>query len=443
MRYSSKWPEYARQWDAMKITSSRLGEMTRLAQFALDHKAQYVEVEKATGVPWWLVAVLHRRESDADFKTYLGNGDPLSRRTTHVPAGRGPFPTFVAGAIDALKMDGLSNVIDWRLEKALYYCEAFNGWGYANRGLPSSYIFGGTSIQKPGKYVSDGVWSSTTMDSQPGCAPILAMIANLDTTVKFVRESADEAPPPHVSIELAPLDLGHAVKRVMQERGFPWFKDQNVVSVERMDRNGTPNALGPNTFRDIKMVLDGAGKIISGPHTGTTHPGRYWTVHPMASGGAFIIALGSQACWTPGDYHGHTVWRQAEDSIILGHRDPNCTYARQGPPVKHFDIGVHHHGGYNLPRQNISNAGAGCQIIEFEDAQQEFMDITMQCPRYLADKHGYRMTAAVLPAEDVVAAMQPAPPAVPPPPDIAPVLKPPQPSQEGFFVRLLRALKGQ
>ncbi len=189
MRYSFMWPRYAAWWNKMVIKTGRQHEMTALAAFAIAHKEIYVAVHFATGVPWWLVAVLHRRESDANFYTYLGNGDPLSRRTTHVPKGRGPFPTFQAGAIDALHLDGLDRVHDWRLEKALYYCELFNGFGYANRGLPSPYNWGGTNIQRPGKYVADGVWSSSAWDGQPGCAPILAEIARLDASVKYARES--------------------------------------------------------------------------------------------------------------------------------------------------------------------------------------------------------------------------------------------------------------
>ncbi len=164
-------------------------EMTAYASFAIAHKDVYLEVEHATGVLWPHVAVLHRRESDANFSTYLGNGDPLNRHTVHVPRGRGPFPTFLAGAIDALRLDGLTNVIDFRLEKILWYSEIFNGLGYEMHGLPSPYLFGGSNIQRAGKYVSDGVWSSTTWDSQPGCAPILAMIAKLDPSVQYVRET--------------------------------------------------------------------------------------------------------------------------------------------------------------------------------------------------------------------------------------------------------------
>jgi lysozyme family protein len=191
MRYSAKWPQYASEWDRMAINRSRETEFTNLAQFAVNHKTAYTEVENATKVPWTLVAVLHRRESDANFNTYLGNGDPLSRRTTHVPRGRGPFSTFLAGAIDALKLDGLSSVVPpWPIEKILWWCESFNGWGYSDyHGIPSPYNWGGTNIQARGKYVSDGQWDPSAWDSQPGCAPILQEIAKLDLTVVYTRET--------------------------------------------------------------------------------------------------------------------------------------------------------------------------------------------------------------------------------------------------------------
>lgn len=190
MRYGLKWPVYARQWDGMTIKPGRVKEFTALAQFALDHKDRYQTIQNRTGVPWWLIAVLHRRESDADWRTYLGNGDRLDRRTTHVPRGRGPFASFEDGAVDALHLDGLDRVPDWRLEKALYYCEIFNGTGYNNRGLPSPYLWGGTNQQRPGKYVADGVWNSRVWDGQPGCAPIIATIQKLDPSrIEIIRET--------------------------------------------------------------------------------------------------------------------------------------------------------------------------------------------------------------------------------------------------------------
>ena len=196
---------------------------------------------------------------------------------------------------------------------------------------------------------------------------------------------------------------GPAIKKLMLARGYPWFDDQNVVTVETMTPLGELCNTGPNTFDDCKMILDGGGTIIGGPWVATSHPGYYWTENPMADGGAFIISLGPQAAWgPPGDYDGYTVWRQSEDGTILGTRDPNCTYQRQGPPIVHQNIGVHHHGGGDQSRLNIGKRAAGCQVIDLIDDQSAFMQLTMACPRYLADPQGYRLTATVLTAQDVI-----------------------------------------
>jgi lysozyme family protein len=157
-----------------------------------------LEVERATttyggriGVKWYHVAVIHMREADADFHCYLGNGQSLSKRTTLVPKGRGPFSgpsAFVDGCLDALAVDGLNTVMDWKLEKILYFSETFNGGGYARRGLPSPYIWGGTNIQKQGKFVKDGVFNWRAWDTQPGCAPLLHMMQQMCTDIEFERE---------------------------------------------------------------------------------------------------------------------------------------------------------------------------------------------------------------------------------------------------------------
>jgi lysozyme family protein len=194
VRYSAIWPSFAQWWDRMTINAGRRAEFTSLARLALEHKERYQAVETLTGVPWAMIAVIHRREGDANFDTYLGNGQSLSRVTTIVPKGRGPFrgsSAFIDGAVDALKVDLLVDVKDWRLEKQLFQCEGFNGWGYGSR--PSPYVWGGTNIQIRGKYIRDHVFDPDVWDTQPGCAPLLASIAQLDSSVHFVRESAGES----------------------------------------------------------------------------------------------------------------------------------------------------------------------------------------------------------------------------------------------------------
>src|SRR6185295_1862273 len=116
----------------------------------------YVPIEAVTGVPWYMIALIHLRESDNDFSKSLAQGDPWNRRSKHIPIS-GPFRSFADSAVWSLRHDGLTSVRDWRLEKQLYYQEIYNGTGYDNRGLPSPYLWGGTNVQRPGKFVRDGV----------------------------------------------------------------------------------------------------------------------------------------------------------------------------------------------------------------------------------------------------------------------------------------------
>lgn len=208
MRYGAKWPIYAKQWGRLKIERGREGEFRDYGGQAIANRERYETIQKATshdglgregeGVPWVLIAALHRRESNCDFDTYLGNGQSLHKKTTLVPKGRGPWPTFEAGAIDALNVDGLSSVIDWRLEKLLYFAELFNGAGYDMRGLPSPYIWGGTNNQVDGKFRevknAQGKWVSVfrskERDTQPGVAALIWSIMQLDHDISFERETA-------------------------------------------------------------------------------------------------------------------------------------------------------------------------------------------------------------------------------------------------------------
>ena len=198
--YRSQWPITFER--IQRFTPEDMNRFKRFADFAIQNKQRYIEVESSTTVPWPLVAVIHRRESDADFNTYLGNGQRLSMRTTIEPIGRGPFSSFLEGCIDALKIDGLTGVHQktdvwklgqewgsWPLEKMLLYAEKLNGLGYFFKGNPSPYVWGGTNIQVVGKYISDGHYDPSVMDTQPGCAPILWMIGFLDPSVHFTRET--------------------------------------------------------------------------------------------------------------------------------------------------------------------------------------------------------------------------------------------------------------
>lgn len=195
--YRSIWPTYAQALDNIKFTRPAIAAAA--AKKLLANKDKYQAVEAKTGVPWWWIACTHNRESDADFSTQLAQGDPLNRVSTNVPRGQGPYYGDYAwerAAIVALEDHKLDKVVDWRLEKALYWWESFNGWGYYNHGRPSAYVFAGTSIYDPpsgpgGKYIADGVWSGSAVDKQLGCVAVLAALMDLDHTIQIERETPE------------------------------------------------------------------------------------------------------------------------------------------------------------------------------------------------------------------------------------------------------------
>ena len=183
--YSELKSDFARLWDSMDVRPDKRELVTRIARKLIRHKAQYQTVEARTGVPWFVIAALHNRESDADFSTYLGNGEPLNRRTTLVPKGRGPFEDWAAGAVDALALDGLDQVKAWTPERACFEIERFNGFGYRKRGINSPYLWSFSNHYERGKYVADGRFSPTHVDQQCGAIPVLRQLVELDETARF------------------------------------------------------------------------------------------------------------------------------------------------------------------------------------------------------------------------------------------------------------------
>src|SRR4051812_11726621 len=101
--------EYASLLDAARITSP-LGARTAAKHLLDAGRVQYEAVAKSTGVPLIWLAATHQREASGSFIRYLGNGQLLSRVTTIVPKGRGPWPDWASGADDALKLLHLDQV---------------------------------------------------------------------------------------------------------------------------------------------------------------------------------------------------------------------------------------------------------------------------------------------------------------------------------------------
>lgn len=161
-------------------------------------KVIYLQIERDTGVPWFIVAVIHEREASQRWDRQLGQGDPLDQVSRHVPKGRGPFSSFIEGADDALIHCApyLARWHDWTAGGALTALELYNGTGYESfHHMASPYVWGGSDIYHVGKYVSDGNFDATVEDHQLGCAVLLKEMMLLDSDVKFA-DTPKPAPVP-------------------------------------------------------------------------------------------------------------------------------------------------------------------------------------------------------------------------------------------------------
>ena len=169
-----------------KMTVTDPARIDAAAKRILKIKPALLVASARTGVPWpWLGAVLER-ESSCRAGRHLHNGDPLTARTIHVPAGRLPAPaappfSFAASAFDALcVLKGLHRVGDWSIGQQAYQAERYNGFGYRKRGLRSPYLWAGCNHQQAGKYVADGDFDPDEIDRQPGVIPLVQRVLALD-----------------------------------------------------------------------------------------------------------------------------------------------------------------------------------------------------------------------------------------------------------------------
>ncbi len=175
--------EYQTLFDSCQINPARQGEVDQLVNKIMANQARYRAVGDPLGMPWYVVAVLHAMEASLNFNCHLHNGDPLSKRTTHVPKGRpvegNPPFEWEFSARDALVFDKFAQWTDWSIPGMLYKCELYNGWGYRawHPEVKTPYLWAATNHYQRGKYVEDGTFSHTAVSKQMGGAAILRRLA--------------------------------------------------------------------------------------------------------------------------------------------------------------------------------------------------------------------------------------------------------------------------
>lgn len=185
--------DYLRLFQTCRINPGTLATVSPLAQHIADNRARYDAIGKPLGIPGFFIGLIHYRECNLDFGKHLHNGDPLTARTVHVPAGRPktgkpPF-TFEDSAADALRLQKLDQWTDWTLPGMLYQLEGYNGFGYRlyHPEVLTPYLWGQSNLYTKGGYAADGVWSPSYVNKQLGVAVLLRRLCEIGA----VRFDAD------------------------------------------------------------------------------------------------------------------------------------------------------------------------------------------------------------------------------------------------------------
>lgn len=222
-----------------------------------------------------------------------------------------------------------------------------------------------------------------------------------ETAKKLIETSPDDLPQPELILG---NDFASRIIKYMKSKGYQismGTKEYNIVYVEGIDGNGTLNPDQANHFNDRRLViqiLDRKPKII-GNWDGTTEPGYHYTYRPMNPQGAARIKFGQYKAWRVG-MHGTSERHEALVQVepVTVHRDFNKDLIRTGDRLDTGYFGINQHWGYDLPRNNIYFASAGCLVGRTREGHREFMGLIKQDRRYQLNKK-YTFLATIIPGD--------------------------------------------
>jgi lysozyme family protein len=173
------YKEYDELFLSARIKPERIKQIDALIENILPAKERYEQVSDHVNrnMPWWFVAGIHCMECSLNFHSHLHNGDPLTERTKHVPAGRpligNPPFTWEESATDALMLKQFNLEKNWIIANMLYMLERYNGMGYRKHNINTPYLWSFTNNYSAGKFVADGHFDANAVSLQAGAAAII------------------------------------------------------------------------------------------------------------------------------------------------------------------------------------------------------------------------------------------------------------------------------
>jgi len=249
--------QYQALFNSCVVNPERQDAVNNIIARIRPNQARYQSVAGPLGIPWFFVAVIHNMECSLNFNCQLHNGDPLTARTVHVPAGRPPGQppfTWEQSATDALTIEGFANKPDWTLPAILYRLEAYNGFGYRNHtpSINTPYLWSFSNQYTSGKFVADGVFNPNAVSDQCGAAVILFQMQK-NGVVNFAgaRAAAAGATPAGAAAPASPAPATTAAQLAVQF--------DNTVTFSLTQRSDVARSLqiALNTFPGISVDVDG------------------------------------------------------------------------------------------------------------------------------------------------------------------------------------------
>ena len=208
--FASLQNDYANCLSHMAVTRPLAVDKAAKTILRPENLNRYRAAVAGTAIPAAFIGALDLREGSCNPLLALGQGDPWYRVSTHVPAGEGPFSSWVAAARFYIGYDHLNdNTQPWSMEYACWKGEIWNGFGPRANGRRTGYLWAATNLYDPptglgGKYIKDGKWSPSTVDAQVGIIPILYRIAQLRPDLALGHALPDYIPTEKLPVDSVP-----------------------------------------------------------------------------------------------------------------------------------------------------------------------------------------------------------------------------------------------
>lgn len=194
----------------------------------------------------------------------------------------------------------------------------------------------------------------------------------------------------------------------------------NIVYIEGLNQDGTPNTDRPNEWNDLRLLVTKEGdkwKIVHNA-IATTEPGDFYTKNPTNMQGAARIAFGYHPpAWAFG-YHKGIQPALVQRARIMIHRDTNrdglrnrnetpfWSEVRRDGRGNEIHIGINDHTtkpGFNGPL--IGKYSAGCQVGKsYEQHMDEFLPLLRTDIRIIPGQPIYLFDKWVIPGDKFIAA---------------------------------------